>query len=531
MGADPRKLVELSRADLLQSALVQFNGTHCPVCGVEWTEKEFRDHLAKEMTAVQAAERERADLVKLLTPARTALSNLAANLRTLKGHAAALEQQEPAKNLEASARLLIDRVTALEKPLPIGEFISAIETPLADEAIAELLRAVSLAVGSVPEPTTTETARDFLVVGQERLEVYRRAGQDLKAAKERATVAHRVVEVYSKSITSELEAIYDEVQANFAELYRSINNDDESSFDAKLIPSLGKLGFDVDFYGRGFFPPGAYHSEGHQDGMGLCLYLALMRYVLGDEFRIAVLDDVLMSIDSGHRRQVCRMLKQQFPATQFILTTHDPIWLKHMKSEGLISAANSIEFRSWSVETGPVDWTVSDVWLEIDAELERNDVPKAAGLLRRFLEYWAQEQCHRLRAPVEFRGDAQFTLGDVLPNAIGTFRRLLKKGKAAAQSWSQPEKTGEITEVEQKFDTAVAATQVDQWQMNATVHYNQWASMQKSDFAPLVSSFKTLVQLSKCEVCETSYFVSPERGAAQAFRCTCGRLHINLLAK
>jgi hypothetical protein len=39
----------------------------------------------------------------------------------------------------------------------------------------------------------------------------------------------------------------------------------------QLVPSMGKLGFDVDSTDRGF-PPGAYHSEGHQDSMGLCLY-------------------------------------------------------------------------------------------------------------------------------------------------------------------------------------------------------------------------------------------------------------------
>ena len=44
-----------------------------------------------------------------------------------------------------------------------------------------------------------------------------------------------------------------------------------------LTPSEGKLDFDVNFYERGLFPPAAFHSEGHQDSMGVCLYLALMK--------------------------------------------------------------------------------------------------------------------------------------------------------------------------------------------------------------------------------------------------------------
>jgi hypothetical protein len=37
------------------------------------------------------------------------------------------------------------------------------------------------------------------------------------------------------------------------------NEDDESTFTAKLTPSQGKLDLNVNFYDRGLFPPGAYH--------------------------------------------------------------------------------------------------------------------------------------------------------------------------------------------------------------------------------------------------------------------------------
>ena len=80
----------------------------------------------------------------------------------------------------------------------------------------------------------------------------------------------------------------------------------------QLEPSEGKLDLEVDFYGKGLFPPFAYHSEGHQDGMGVCLYLALMRRVMGSRFTFTVLDDVVMSVDQGHRKQFCALLKARF---------------------------------------------------------------------------------------------------------------------------------------------------------------------------------------------------------------------------
>src|SRR4029077_824486 len=179
-------------------------------------------------------------------------------------------------------------------------------------------------------------------------------------------------------------SMYDEVEDDFASLYRFINRDDEETFSAKLVPSMGKLGFGVDFYGRGFFPPGAYHSEGHQDSMGLCLYLALMRHLYGSQFTFAVLDDVLMSVDAGHRREVCALLKREFPNTQFILTTHDPIWLRHMKTAALVSGGSAVQFRRWSIDEGPAQWDEHDVWEQIAEYLNDRDVRAASGLLRHY---------------------------------------------------------------------------------------------------------------------------------------------------
>ena len=102
-----------------------------------------------------------------------------------------------------------------------------------------------------------------------------------------------------------------------------------------------------------------------------------------------MLDDVLMSVDAGHRRDVCTLLKREFPNTQFIMTTHDPIWLRHMRTEGLIGGRSAVQFKGWSVDHGPTRWDDRDVWTEIDDYLTKNDVRAAAALLRHYLEYSA----------------------------------------------------------------------------------------------------------------------------------------------
>ncbi len=422
--------------------------------------------------------------------------------------------------------------TALKRFLPLSATNDALAaTTKIPEQVHSTIALLETAIAALPEPTQQDAARDFLSVGQERLEAYRQASLKLKGAEQKASAARYVFETYGKMTTDALETIYKNVESLFSKLYRLVNYDDEDKFQAQLKPSIGKLGFDVDFYGRGFFPPGAYHSEGHQDGMGLCLYLALMNHLAGDAFTFAVLDDVLMSVDSGHRRQVSKMLCEQFPRTQFLLTTHDEIWLRHMKTVGLIKAKRFVHFRTWNVDLGPTKWDDRDVWEELASLLKQNDVRAAAALLRNYMEHFSKETCQGLRAQVEFRGDAQFTLGDLLPNAIGKMKKLLKAGKAAAHSWAQSEKITAITEREARFDSAVEASKVEQWQVNAAVHYNEWANLHRNDFEPVANAFKTLVEAFTCMKCGSILFATPEHGEAEALRCACGEYNVNLLKK
>jgi hypothetical protein len=265
--------------------------------------------------------------------------------------------------------------------------------------------------------------------------------------------------------------------------------------------------------------------------MGLCLYLALMNHLLSANFTFAVLDDVLMSVDAGHRRHVCMLLKEAFPNTQFIFTTHDEIWLRHMKSEGLITGRNFAHFRTWTVDLGPTEWDDRDAWTELEAHLKKNDVRAAAALLRHYLEHFAKEACDRLRANVEFRGDAQFVLGDLLPNATSTLGDLLKKAKAAANSWNQKEVVERITAIETVFADAKAKTGYENWQINTAVHFNEWADLKKEDFAPVVASFHAFTNAFVCGACGEMYFVAPDRGKKEALRCGCGALNLNLLSK
>ena len=531
LAAEPTLTDATARETLLASALELFDQAHCPVCDTEWEPGRFREIVAEKREHLEAvlklrrrAEARLAPVIERMEAAATALGAVAKYGPQFASPVSTDAIQEAGGTLAAGAAA----ITAL---VPLDHARAGLAIAKGPAETDMLLRPIEAAIVALPEPSARDAARDYLTIGQEKLERYRGARASLRGAEARATTATRVFELYGQAVTSALDAIYKAVEARFVALYRIINHDDESGFDAHLTPSLGKLGFDVDFYGRGFFPPGAYHSEGHQDGMGVCLYLALMDHLLGKGFTFAVLDDVLMSVDAGHRREVSRLLQAEFPHTQFVLTTHDEIWLRHMRNHGLIQAKNFAHFRKWDVQHGPAEWDDRDVWAEVDHDLGRGNVRGAAATLRHYLEHFGQETCHRLRAPVEFRDDAQFMLGDTLPNAVGSLGKTLKNGRAAATSWNQDSLATAIEEREKLFAAARTATKIDNWQVNAAVHFSGWADLKKEDFAPLVAAFRDLVNRFTCEGCGGLLYVSPERGEREALRCSCGTVNINLKRK
>jgi hypothetical protein len=263
--------------------------------------------------------------------------------------------------------------------------------------------------------------------------------------------------------------------------------------------------------------------------MGLCLYLALMKHTLGEGFTFAVLDDVLMSVDSGHRKAVCALLTSKFSRTQFILTTHDPVWLEYMRTEKLLD--RHLSFSGWSVDSGPVVWTEGNVWTQIDELLAKNDVPGAAAKLRRYMEYIGTVLSSNLRATVEYQSNGQYEFGDLVPAAFRAFKDQLSLAKKSAVKWGHNAKAIEAQQTE--INDKIAKTNAEQWAINKAVHFNAWATMQAKEFAVVAAAFKDVLTAMQCTQPKCGQFlrVSPRKGTEEIMSCGCGAVSYNLKLK
>lgn len=537
LTSDAEALRAFKTQVLVQQGLKLVDEDMCPLCDIAWEKGNLEAHLQEKLSKASKAAEKLQTLENALRPVVDNLNEITSSIEKIVAICERLDPKIDPQALSDLSKKLTAAHTTLSQvcsePSRVEGALPMLSEDYSDwsmpQAVIDALTAVKSALDRLPEPSKEEEARDFLIVAQERYDRCKATKARREETAERGALSQKVSETYGQTSKSVLEGIYDNVEKNFSDYYRVINHDDEGKFDGELTPSVGKLAFDVDFYGRGKFPPGAYHSEGHQDSMGLCLYLALVQHTLGDSFSFAVLDDVLMSVDANHRREVCTLLKRKFPKTQFILTTHDPVWLQFMKTANLIQG--SVMFGGWSVDAGPQVWKDSDAWQQISGHLAKNDVPTAASVLRRYLEYMATVLADKLRAPVEFHANGSYDLGDLLPSVVRTWKAHLKAAQEASKSWGTDTKT--IAMLETEAAAKIAKTNIEQWMINKAVHFNAWATLQKSEFEAVVSAFRELLDSMRCDhaACADSFYISPAKGTKEALRCDCGKTNINLKLK
>jgi hypothetical protein len=228
------------------------------------------------------------------------------------------------------------------------------------------------------------------------------------------------------------------------------------------------------------------------------------------------------------------VLAHNFPDKQFIITTHDTFWANQLRGEGVVNRKQMLKFSDWSVETGPRVHYEADMWSRIEEDLKKDDISAASAKLRNGLEEYTRFVCHNLRAKVPYTLEDAGSLGDFLPAAIGTFNELLCKAKASANSWNRQDVLQDLNAKSDFVKDVISRALGEQWTINTTVHFNDWAKLSKEDFIPVVEAFRELcdsVFACNNEGCESVLKVTYDGGKINGVRCRCGANNWNLIKK
>lgn len=533
LAEDPELLDALKHRALIEQGLASIKSNSCPLCDKEWDNADLlREHLQAKIERSEAAQA----LSQRIT---TAGNEYKIEVRTLREQVERVisiseshgDDELPhllrtwSGSLLAHAQSLgsLDALVAAHSSLSVRQY----EPP---EGTTAKLTSLGTGLLAEPDQSATDDARTFLTVAKDRWTRVRLARTTQGKAKIVRDTANSIYDKYCGVADAHLAALYQTVEADFSSFYQKINSDDEGAFRAALQPAAGSLDLSVDFYGLGMFPPTAYHSEGHQDGMGICLYLALVKQLLGSNFRYAVLDDVVMSVDVNHRRQFCELLKAEFPDVQFIITTHDEVWARQMQSAGLITSKAQARFFGWTVDGGPV-YEQGDIWERIEEDVARNDIAGAAHKLRRRLEAAAADIAEGIGGRVAYRGDASYDLSELLDAVKGRHFQLLKRAADSANSWNDDHARQVVADRKSERAAVLSDQEGESWIINPLVHNNDWTRASAADFRPVLDATRVFLDLFKCTNTDCGSWVHVVGVPEESFRCAWGTYNLNLRKK
>jgi len=535
-------LAELERLELTTQAMRFVDGatTECPVCGATWAEGYLKQHLEEKIAAAQEA----GDTKKKISEAAQSIAgpsrNLRANINSLISVIFGTKVEEQVRDdikalsvwqnsLDGLLEMLVEPITSY---LDSGITAPSVARLLAPEGIESLFVRLQKAVQKEsPGLTPQQTAWDTLSHLEESVRALENRNREKDATSLYRSRGDILFTEYEQARESVLQGLYTRISGQFAEFYGVLHGDEKDSFNAQLHPDGAALKFEVDFLGRGIHPPHALHSEGHQDSMGVCLFLALNEELSEGKINLIVLDDVMMSIDTSHRKDLCRLLREKFPNRQFIITTHDKTWSKQLKQEAVVATQQVIEFTGWTIEAGPHVHQQLDLWQAIEEDIGRDNVSEAAFKLRKGSEDFFESVCDALGAEVLYNSTMQWQLDDWLPAAMEQYKALLQRARRAAKDWGNAEVLAGLDEMESVRKQIYGRTYVEQWAINASVHYNNWENMSCEDFSPVIDAFRDLHDLFVCSTCHGMLQKLPHKGPPEIVKCPCGKVNWNLKQK
>ncbi|MCT8970790.1 hypothetical protein [Microbaculum marinisediminis] len=489
-----------------------FTDPQCPFCLSPYELSQLQEEVSKRLEALEALQQQLDEagllkdaLAETVTTAGLKTKTITETYSDLEDFSSLIESAKTARlklrTFLADLKSAFDEKRIFATPANFDSDLKALRTE-AEKAVKHANEAAKKLQLTELEKKVAATLTKLKTVSDQvnDFETY----QKIKDAYEGQIITlSSILEAFIKVQNGALQAVLDTISADVGKFYAALHP--KEAVDKVRLSMVGDEGveFQYSFHGTPTQPPRKYLSESHLNSLGVVLFLANAR-IFNKHAKFLVLDDIVTSFDTSHRRRLLRLLRDEFADWQIIILTHENIWFDIIKKEmgqhgWIFHEVRSDDANGILLENSPA--TLKEI---IEQKKGKEDVTND---LRKLLELVLKNICQALEVKVAFRFNDinEKRMSDELISAL---RSTLK------------DKSPDLLDTQIFSDLAGSALIAN------LVSHDNADKIVGEDIDVLLEDIEKLVALFVCEHCGRHIRADVKVPGEKAISCKCGKSQI-----
>jgi recombinational DNA repair ATPase RecF len=355
-GAVQRQLEVLTATRAFLDAVPAQGVSQCPACGLTGTHADLSAHVVKEMARLNDVLDKSAEFQESINALRRTADRIISLCKR--------EEIRVWSTSQGDARL--PPIIAAAASLTFSaQRLSDPELETVAKVLGAAVMAAASAAAFLPTPAAElARAKERLLSLRSLLKAEAAVAQAAKGEDLAAKIARMESDV-RQQIRTQTGSVVTEISSAVQRMWRILHPGDPIE-DVRLhVPADADKAIDISlkFHGKNLESPRLTLSEGYRNSLGLCVFLAMAARDTPDN-RPIVLDDVIVSLDRGHRGMLIGLLQAEFAERQVLLFTHDREWYADLRQQlgerewsfrALVPYRSPSEGIRWSHRVGTFD--------------------------------------------------------------------------------------------------------------------------------------------------------------------------------
>ena len=249
---------------------------------------------------------------------------------------------------------------------------------------------------------------------QDKITISRQAYHDIKRLKKEREVLEEqkssleiIYNAFVQKQKEELEAFINFFSKEIDEYYQYMHPGEKmENIEIKITEKedeLTGITIEFQFFDKRVSPPQKYLSESHLNSLGIALFLTSVK-AFNKENHFFILDDIISSFDSNHRKRLSDLLMEKFSDYQIFVMTHERNWFDYMKNLVRGKMHWMLNVVNWNESKGAhLNETLVDLKRIIEQRLIDNDQTGFGNIIRIYLEGLLKEISEEIEVYVKYR--------------------------------------------------------------------------------------------------------------------------------